>query len=207
MARSQLRERLREATADAHERLHHHDGFAAVAAGAISLPLYRRLLARLLGFHSAFEAALARRVDIGRELRLAEHVRSPLLEADLRTLGMEPETIARLPRFAWRGRVDGDAWLMGALYVVEGSTLGGVHIARALKPLFGSDNSDGRRFFLGYGDSNGAMWRAFLSRVDDGSWSAADEDEMIAGAVATFADFEDWMGAWNARPARALAAT
>jgi heme oxygenase len=51
------------------------------------------------------------------------------------------------------------------------------------------------------------MWRAFLSRVDDGSWSASDEDEMIAGAVATFADFEDWMGEWSARPARALAAT
>ena len=57
-AANELRTRLREATAQIHERLHGHPGLGAAASGAIGRDDYRSLLARLWGFHKAFETAL-----------------------------------------------------------------------------------------------------------------------------------------------------
>ena len=54
-----LRERLRHETAEIHERLHRHSGLGAAARGSITAEDYVQLLARLLGFHRAYEAALA----------------------------------------------------------------------------------------------------------------------------------------------------
>ena len=52
-----LRDALRAATADVHERLHHHIAFARVQAGTIERDDYIKLLSRLYGFYNAFEAA------------------------------------------------------------------------------------------------------------------------------------------------------
>ena len=56
-----VRARLRLITASAHERIAPpHSGFAAAAAGTISLSDYRLLLSRLFGFHKAFEIVQTR---------------------------------------------------------------------------------------------------------------------------------------------------
>ena len=55
---SDLRAVLRQATAPSHERMHRHRGLAAAAAGSIAVSDYRLLLARLFGFHRAFEAVM-----------------------------------------------------------------------------------------------------------------------------------------------------
>jgi hypothetical protein len=60
---------------------------------------------------------------------------------------------------------DTPARRLGALYVVEGSTLGGRHLARNLDPLLGSTESAGRRFFLGRGADTNAAWIGFLARM------------------------------------------
>ena len=54
---TELRDSLRLATADVHERLHRHIGFAAVQAGSIDHRAYIKLLSRLYGFYRPFEAA------------------------------------------------------------------------------------------------------------------------------------------------------
>ena len=54
-----VRDRLRRETAEVHERLHRHPGLGAAARGSIAAEDYVRLLARLWGFHRAYEAALA----------------------------------------------------------------------------------------------------------------------------------------------------
>ena len=41
-----------------HERMHRHRGLSAAAAGTIAMSDYRLLLARLYGFHRAFEAVM-----------------------------------------------------------------------------------------------------------------------------------------------------
>ena len=196
-----LRLRLREATAQIHERLHGHAGLGAAASGAMSRDDYRVLLARLWGFHTAFEEALdeaARRLAL--DMVMAERARAPMLEADLLTLGLAAHAITQLPRCDHIFRPTDEASFMGALYVVEGSTLGGVHIARALSGLFDGREGEGRKFFMGYGERHSLMWRGFLEQLDSFAGDAACEAAAIEGAVRTFKDFEIWMDGWRRAP-------
>ena len=192
------RGRLRAATAQIHERLHGHPGLGAAASGAMSRADYRLLLGRLWGFHTAFEEVLeaaARRLAL--DIDMAARARAPMLEADLRVLGLGADDIARLPRCAQIFQPRDEAGFMGALYVVEGSTLGGIQIARALAGLFDGAEGEGRRFFLGYGANHSAMWRGFLARLEACAKDEAGETAAIEGAVQTFADFERWMDDWR----------
>ena len=196
-----VRTRLREATAQIHERLHGHDGLGAAASGALTRHDYRLLLARLWGFHKAFEVVLdeaARRLSL--DLNMADRARAPMLEEDLMTLGLDAREIAQLPRCDHIFRPFDEAAFMGALYVVEGSTLGGIQIARALSSLFGGSEGEGRKFFLGYGARHSIMWRCFLAQLDAFAGDEAREAAAVEGAVKTFADFEIWMDDWRREP-------
>ena len=197
-AANELRARLREATAQIHERLHGHPGLGAAASGAIGRDDYRLLLARLWGFHKAFEDALDEAArGLALDLVMADRARAPMLEADLQTLGLDRPTMLRLPRCDQMFQPRSEAAFMGSLYVVEGSTLGGVHIARALSGLFHGTDHAGRTFFLGYGERHSLMWRGFLQRLDAFAGDATQEAEAVKGAVETFDDFEIWMNGWR----------
>jgi heme oxygenase len=190
---SDIRTRLRAATSAPHERLHAHPGFAAAAAGVISLTDYRDLLSRLFGFHRAFE--LAHGVEPAR-------ARSRLIAADLETLELDADEIAALPLCPSLPAPASDAEDLGARYVLEGSTLGGVQIARALRALFADEDGRGRRFFLGAGESHGAAWREYLQRLERATREPEAAEAATRAAVLTFARFELWMSDW--KPARNL---
>jgi heme oxygenase len=73
-------------------------------------------------------------------------------------------------------------WL-GALYVLEGSTLGGQVISRHLEKHFGWKDGRGYSFFLGHGAHTGERWREVVktleSRPDAGN-------QIVFGAHHTF---------------------
>jgi heme oxygenase len=198
---SDIRLLLRNRTAKIHERLHGHAGFAAAAAGTISRDDYRLLLSRLWGFHRAFECVFGQ-FNNERDVRVAfeDRGRSLMLESDLVALGLHRAAIQRLPLCRALHPPRSEAEFIGALYVVEGSTLGGVQIARALAPLVAREGGGGRSFFLGYGDRHGAMWRAFLERLQDCAGSEEKEAAIVLGGMRTFSDFEIWMNGWLDRP-------
>ena len=197
-AGGELRLRLRAATAQIHERLHGHAGLGAAASGRMALADYRLLLARLWGFHKAFECAIEEAAcGLDLPIDMKARARAPMLEADLATLGCSAAEIPRLPHCDYMFRPRSAPACLGALYVVEGSTLGGRHIARALAGLFEGAEGEGRKFFLGYGAAHGAMWRGFLEQLDLLTGDEAREAEAIEGAVRTFEDFESWMDGWR----------
>jgi heme oxygenase len=182
-----MRWRLREATDAAHQRLHGHEGFAAAAKGDISRPDYVDLLARLYGFHRPFERA----ARAAAAFDLAGAGRADMIVADLAALDAG---VDGLPMCADGMIAADEPSLLGALYVVEGSTLGGVLIARALERRFAENQ---RRFFLGYSERQGAMWLALVARLDTLAGDDAAVDAAIASAQATFARFEEWMRDWR----------
>jgi heme oxygenase len=196
-ARSALRWRLRAATATTHERMHAHPGFEAAAAGTIELSDYRRLLVRLYGFHRPFEDIVRSAADVYRiDLDMNARARSPMLLADLQTIGFDPSA-ATLPLWPPSLRLVSKGSLLGALYVLEGSALGGVQIARALKDRVGNALGKALLFFVGRGDRQGAMWREFVEELE--SLRDEDEEAMRAedAAIMTFKAFEDWMAGWR----------
>jgi heme oxygenase len=181
-----LRQSLRDATSAAHERLHHHPGFAAIQNGTIDLAQYRSLLARLYGFYEPFEAAVGIAGD-----------RSAWLRADLAAVTMGSYPFATIPHCTALARFATPALRLGALYVVEGSMLGGRQLARNLDLLLGSLATEGRRFFLGRGSNTTAEWNVYLARLAAAESTPAARDEIVAAAVTTFSIFEEWLRNWS----------
>ncbi len=196
-----VRALLRKSTAPPHERMHAHPGFHAAAAGMIGDRDYRRLLSRLLGFHRPFEGlirAAARRHGV--DLDFDARARSPLLVLDLMSLGLGRGDIEGLPDWAPSLDLPSEGAVLGSLYVLEGSTLGGVQIGRSLKARFGDERDEGRRFFLGRGERHGALWGEFVTRLETLAERPQSCDDAVAASLATFTEFERWMAGWAIEP-------
>ena len=99
-------------------------------------------------------------------------LRTPLLAADLAALGtpLPPPLAFALPH--------GEAAGWGALYVMEGSRLGGIMLARSVPAGMPAA-------YLGARHASGA-WRNLLAAIDAAATSDAWIDAAITGARATF---------------------
>lgn len=178
-----LHRRLRAATAPVHARLEHDLDWRARVSTRDG---YRALLARFHGFHAAYEAAIA--------LALADapffepRRRLDALTADLSDLGLSVAGIAALPRPDPIG-LAGTGAATGALYVLEGSTLGGQVIGRHVAGTLGPGTPC--RYYSAHGPRTGAMWSAFRARLD--GLPEADGPPAIAAATATFDALRDWL--------------
>ncbi|MBU4432893.1 MAG: biliverdin-producing heme oxygenase, partial [Alphaproteobacteria bacterium] len=129
---------MQTATHDVHQRLHAHAGLAAVLSGTIDRESYRRLVGRLYGFYEPFEISAK-----------LEPVRTAWLNLDLAALGVSASQRSALPRCSGFPDFAKPEAVLGALYVIEGSALGGVALARGLDGVLGVANPEGRRFFRG----------------------------------------------------------
>lgn len=185
-----VRERLRAATAVAHQRL---EEVMALDERCRDREGYRALLERLLGIYVPLEAALTRidwsRTSIGPD-RLAK---AEWLRADLHFLGLAPARIGELPLAGALPEIRGVAQGLGVLYVLEGATLGGQLTLRRLEPALGVTASAGARFFASWGREVGPRWRAFVAELERYGRVPADVERMERAAIATFACFEAWL--------------
>jgi heme oxygenase len=182
--------RLRSETRDVHERLEQ-------GLGLLDAPLDRdrfmRVLERFFGFHAVWEPAVGR--ALGDDAFLAPRLKLERLRRDLRALGRSDAEIDRLPRCFEAAQLAPlarrQAAALGSLYVLEGSTLGGQVITRALAgaPWL---PADGLTYFDPYEAQTGAMWRAFRDYLLARSTPPAD-DEMVAVARATFERLVRWL--------------
>ncbi|GAA4322843.1 hypothetical protein GCM10023149_23420 [Mucilaginibacter gynuensis] len=77
---------------------------------------------------------------------------------------------------------------LGALYVMEGSIMGGPYIVQMLQKG-GVDK--GFSFFSGYGQDTGRMWATFTDVLNQAASTEADEAVAINTANETFANFSD----------------
>ena len=170
-AKSKVRSALREATGAVHERLHQTPAFAAIANQQLDVAGYTALLGRIAAFH----------FTVGRDLE-TDNARPQLLAVDLDVLGAPAPQPVRwsFPKNVW-GR-------LGIAYVVEGSSLGGRVIYRQLDYLFGHSTA-GRQFFRGSA-SDVPRWQALCRLLEAEGQTHRAVDEMIAGATAAFALFE-----------------
>jgi heme oxygenase len=182
----EIRALLRDATHDAHERLHHHPGFSRVKDGTISRPDYQVLLVRLYGFYLPFDRAIG-----------AEPARTQWLASDLASLGVDIAANPGMPVCTAIPAYHAAERRLGALYVVEGSALGGRQLCRGLDRLLGKAAIEGRRFFAGRGADTGAAWTGYLDRLAAVAPEPACQAALIAAATETFTIFEDWLGGWD----------
>lgn len=149
---------------------------------------YKNLLVRFYAFYKSFEpqmfdALRENPVDFDYENRQ----NTPKLFRDLENLGTSEQEISAIESFDDLPNLDSREKIFGALYVVEGSTLGGQVISRHLKQKFDLDEANGSAFFSGYGKETGKMWNGFREAITafaDGD--EANKDEIIGAANETF---------------------
>jgi heme oxygenase len=180
--------------------MHSHPGFNAAAAGAITKHDYRRLLSRLLGFHRPFEGQIRSAADRHHvDLDFGSHARSPFLVADLMSLGLSRSAVDDLPDCMPSLDLSSRGAVLGSLYVLEGSTLGGVQIARALQGRFGGGAGDALQFFLGRGDQHGALWAEIVALLETLAEQKQACNDAVSAALGTFREFERWMAGWTTK--------
>ncbi|GJE10853.1 MULTISPECIES: biliverdin-producing heme oxygenase [Methylobacterium] len=185
-SRDSVHARLRAATDPAHRALEDSLDWRGRVA---TLPGYRDLLARLYGFHAIWEPAIG--AELGDEPFLAPRRRLARVAADLDHLGLARGAVAALPRPA-APRLDGPAAATGALYVLEGSTLGGALIGRHIAGLHGF-TGDGLAYYRAHGAAAGAMWAAFRARLETFGTDPAAEASLTAAAATTFTAMRAWL--------------
>ncbi len=151
---------------------------------------YRDLLIRFHGFHKAWEEEAASRAP---DRSFFERRRkTQLLVRDLKALGLEPEDITRLPQCRPLMPLSGPEAVLGSMYVVEGSTLGGAVIAREVERRHGLTAETGCAYFRSYGRAISAMWKSFGAVLLEASSPEAD-DLIVESAQKTFDVMHDWL--------------
>jgi heme oxygenase len=183
--------RLKRDTADLHQQVEHR---FRILDPALTRQGYVQKLERLLGLHRPLEALIepwGDRLVIDWDARRKTH----LLQADLEFLGKTPAEIAQLPHCEALPSLDDLGAVLGCLYVLEGSTLGGRMIAGHLAQHLGVVPGQGASFFSSYGEALMPRWRSFQHRLAELATSAAMEDRIVQSAQATFTSFGNWMAA------------
>jgi heme oxygenase len=182
-----LLERLKIETRPAHDRIERAIDFGRSTA---SLPAYRGLLSRFYGFHAAWEAAAGAAAPDPHLFR--QRCKADLLVRDLQALGMDAHEIARLPRCHPLMPLPAPAAVLGSMYVVEGSTLGGAIIARDVERRLGLTTETGCAYFRSYGQDVAAMWKSF-GRMLIAASSPETDEIIVASASRTFDVMHDWL--------------
>lgn len=151
-------------------------------------PTYRRVVQCFHAFHARWEPTVWASEEVTALFDDESSVRRklPLLERDLRALQLEPLAVDEVPEPTLSALES-----VGALYVLEGSTLGGQVIMRHVQRHLPLGPESGGSYFRGYGERTGTMWRSFGARIDAAHGDDR-HDEMIRGALACFAAIESW---------------
>lgn len=146
---------------------------------------YSAIIRYFYSYYHPLEQALAKFDTRSVLPDIDDRRKSASLYSDLKVLGGAPGTAMATIR-----PVNSLSEAMGSLYVLEGSTLGGLIIAGMLaKALPGLEGCFS--FFTAYGENTQGMWATFRSQLVVCS-SVLDKEEVIAGAVNTFDGLADW---------------
>jgi len=174
---------LRTGTAAVHQRVEQvtqlPDCIENVADYAECLAGFQRIFAPLERHLAAFAEWPVLGID------LAAHARAPALRADLGALGVDAEGLVEMPM----APPSSFPAALGALYVLEGSALGGRVILRALQARLGAVLHGATAFF---GGTSPMPWPAFKAALDDfGARYPTAQPDVLAGARQTFRIYEE----------------
>ena len=162
---SPARRLLREETHAEHVRLNQHPLLRGITKPDYPMSMYRLVLVAYYHFYGAIENAI-------------DH---SLSAQSVAFFGIDPEDAALLPRTVLATlNIMNIGQLVGLLYTIEGSSLGGQVISRHLEMHHGLTPANGARFFYGYGERIPEFWKDFevfmdASLTDDQARSSAKE--------------------------------
>jgi heme oxygenase len=181
MLPSPILQALRLETRPAHDALEQNAFSQHLTAGTITEAATAHFLAKMYGFLAPYEARLKAQ-NLGPEWETATRQRAHLILQDLQQPAAALPICPDMPPLA--------TWpqLLGTMYVVEGSTLGGQVISRQLAKA----NIPLRSYFSGYGERTGSLWKAFCQLLNQEA-TPENQAELVQSASLTFQKLDAWL--------------
>ncbi len=154
---------------------------------------YQRLLQAYYGFYQPMEVALYDSGLIPEGYDSTLRVKTPTLLGDLNALGLDAQAIHSLPRCTPLPMLDSPAACLGALYVLEGATLGGQVLRREMAQRLDVNADNGGAFLDVYGADTGRRWKDFLDYLGRQPLDTPAQQRAVEAARSTFSCFEQWL--------------
>ena len=151
---------------------------------------YVELLQIFYGYFGALEDKINRYIGNLQLPDYAERRKSESLFNDIKSLG---NTVPQKPEVLDLPIIENSLQAFGALYVIEGSTLGGKIIAKLIANQLNLQNNNGLSFFTSYGDKTEKMWDGFKEILDMQPQNQADTKIILDAANDTFLKFKFWI--------------
>jgi heme oxygenase len=189
-----IMDRLREETSNLHSQAESRQLQRQIAKGTVDRVAFVRYLGQLFLLHRALETALSESRGSHpaiSALAIRERMRVPDLTFDLDYFGVDPdgvqpvEATGRFVTLIERARSVDPVALLGAFYVVEGSTNGGRFLAQVLRKSWDLDGG-GIASFDPYGDRQPLVWRAFKREMNAAAFDPEQVEAIVDVAKRTF---------------------
>ncbi|MCX5404969.1 biliverdin-producing heme oxygenase [Streptomyces sp. NBC_00335] len=181
-----LVERIRASTRTRHADLEGTAFSTAMLAGTLPLDRYVGQLAAYRVVLKVLEEELSRATGpCVTSVWSADLVKLPLIDRDLMFFaedGVFPVPVAAPQAEAFAREVRAAAasdplLLLGFLYVLEGSTMGGMFLCRYVAEAYGLSGTDGVAY---YASGDRERWARFTARLDEALPGPGEQDEVIA---------------------------
>ena len=181
-------EQLKEATDQAHRAV---EGLLIpIIKNTLTQPGYVKLLLLFYGYYKPLEDAIDA-MPVGDIVQDHEQRRkSTMIVHDLEALNTIPYP---LPLCAAVPGLKSLEQALGAMYVLEGSTLGGIYIAKMLQRNLPAIPADAFTFFTGYGNRTQECWLEFSQALDHYQPDSGKLQSMTEAADQTFTQLKHWI--------------
>ncbi|WP_461453409.1 biliverdin-producing heme oxygenase [Mucilaginibacter sp.] len=161
-----LHETLKSATKQNHDELERLMFVNDIMSGTLTLQQYKQILTTNYLVHKAYEAFLLDNLspEVAQQLNIGKRQKLPALIADMQAVNIELPTVQNEEETAFE---KSNASILGAMYVLEGATLGGSVIVKRLKtnPELSTLNLD-FNYYQVYGSELIPYWKTFCALLD-----------------------------------------
>lgn len=178
-------ERLRTATAETHHQL--DSSLTPVFKNVDDTTKYARILKAFYGFFKPVMDKISGEIDTHYLPDFGDRRKPELVLRDLEHIGADQADISYATELP---QVNNASQAFGAMYVLEGSMLGGVYLSKLLAAQLGLDDTTGISFFYGYGNDSKEQWNKFIGSINNFAAEKGDESAILAAANDTFRLFE-----------------
>lgn len=183
-----LQEKLKIATKNHHDKLEHLMFVDQIMQLSLNLHQYGQLLTTNYLIHNWYENKLHKKIGktISKSLNLEGRIKLHALELDLMEAGIRKEVINAKFKLNNHNNLPSQTFAMGALYVLEGATLGGSVIQKQLAQNINFPEKIGHNYYRCYGTQLIANWKQFLEVLN--GIDETKHEEALDGALWMFGE-------------------
>ncbi|MEO6685436.1 MAG: biliverdin-producing heme oxygenase [Dyadobacter sp.] len=181
---------LRGQTSESHVNLEENQFSKAILNTTVIMSDYQRYIAKMYGVSKACENDIFPIISTVLP-DVAERYKSQMILNDLLKTGFSKDREVILP--VYKFNISSEAEALGAMYVLEGSTLGGKVLYKHISQVLGLTEQTGASYFYGYGQQTGLLWKSFITTLTNYAVEENCEQEVISSAVATFNVIGHWL--------------